>query len=319
MHPLQFIVIGLITLGALLTLAGLANRVVATFARGYVGWGLLTAASLLTLAPFAWLVCSAFKDASITNSYAFLPAITHWFDHTPDGTRTLVNFHNFDRLFEGRESLNGTLYFWTFLGNSLFLSCTTTVLSMLFCSLAGYALAKHDFVGRKGLMLFMLGTMMVPGMLFLAPNYRLMNALGWLDTYYAMIIPGLCSTFGIFLFRQAMTGVPSELIEAARMDGAGEFRIWWQVVMPLVKPMTGAYCLMTFLGSWNNYLGPQIMISSEEKLTLPVILNQFVGFYTNEYGVFLAGTLIAILPPALLFFALQKEFISGLTSGAVKG
>ena len=125
--------------------------------------------------------------------------------------------------------------------------------------------------------------------------------------------------FGMFLFRQAMTAVPDSLIEAARIDGASEFVIYLRVVMPLVRPMTGAFCLITFLGNWNSFIGPQVFIQTQSKLTLPVVLNQYMGVYTQQYGVFLAGTLLAILPPAILFFALQKEFVSGLTSGSVKG
>ena len=124
--------------------------------------------------------------------------------------------------------------------------------------------------------------------------------------------------FGIFLFRQAILGVPDDLIEAGRIDGCGEFRIYLTLVMPLVRPMTGAFCLISFLGAWNAFLGPNIFLQTQSKLTLPVVLNQYIGEYTQQYGVFLAGTLLAIIPPAILFFALQREFISGLTSGAVK-
>src|SRR5262249_331887 len=127
------------------------------------------------------------------------------------------------------------------------------------------------------------------------------------------------SVFGIFLFRQAMLGVPNDLIEAGRIDGCGEFRIYLNLIMPLVRPMTGAFCLVTFLGTWNSFLAPNIFLQTQRKLTLPVVLNQFIGQYAQHYGIFLAGTLLAIIPPAILFFSLQKEFISGLASGAVKG
>jgi ABC-type glycerol-3-phosphate transport system permease component len=124
--------------------------------------------------------------------------------------------------------------------------------------------------------------------------------------------------FGIFLFRQAMLDIPMDLIEAGRIDGCGEFRIYFQLVMPLVRPMIGAFCLISFLGAWNSFLGPNIFLQTQNKLTLPVVLNQYIGEYAQQYGVFLAGTLIAIIPPAILFFALQREFISGLQSGALK-
>jgi ABC-type glycerol-3-phosphate transport system permease component len=139
-----------------------------------------------------------------------------------------------------------------------------------------------------------------------------------MDTYRALLIPGAVSVFGIFLFRQAMVGVPDDLIEAGRIDGCGEFRIYLTLVMPLVRPMTGAYCLISFLAAWNAFIGPNIFLQSYSKLTLPVILNQYISVYQQQYGVFLAGTLLAILLPALLFLSLQREFIAGLTSGAVK-
>jgi ABC-type glycerol-3-phosphate transport system permease component len=124
--------------------------------------------------------------------------------------------------------------------------------------------------------------------------------------------------FGIFLFRQAILGVPDELLEAGRIDGCGEFRIYLMLVMPLVRPMTGAFCLVSFLGAWNSFVAPNVYLQSQHNLTLPVVLNQYISQFRQEYGIFLAGTLVAILPPAILFLTLQREFISELTSGAVK-
>lgn len=201
----------------------------------------------------------------------------------------------------------------------MFLASTTVMVQLFFASLGGYALAKFDFRGRKIVMLYMLGSMMMPPMLFLAPVFKLIHQIGWMDTYWALIVPGAASVFGMFLFRQAIIGVPDSLLEAARIDGCSEFGIYLKVVMPLVRPMTGAFCLICFLHTWNAFIGPQVFIQTQAKLTLPVILNQYVGVYSQQYGVFLAGTLLAIIPPAILFFALQREFITGLTSGAVKG
>jgi ABC-type glycerol-3-phosphate transport system permease component len=223
-------------------------------------------------------------------------------------------------LFSGEKQFAGTtVYFWQYIVNSVFLASAATMITLFFASLGGYALAKFRFAGRSQLLAFMLLSMMIPGILFLAPVYQIIYKLGWVDSYLALLVPGAASVFGMFLFRQAMVHVPDDLIEAGRMDGCSEFGIYYNLAMPLVRPMSGAFCLVTFMGSWNSFLGPQIYIHSQMKLPLPVILNQYVGFYNQEYGVFLAGTLLAIIPPAILFFALQKEFISGLTSGAVKG
>jgi ABC-type glycerol-3-phosphate transport system permease component len=143
----------------------------------------------------------------------------------------------------------------------------------------------------------MLGTMMIHGMHFLAPMNQLMVNFGWIDTYWSLIVPGAMTAFGMFLFRQAMIGIPNDLIEAGRIDGCGEFAIYFKLVMPLVRPMSGAFCLISFMGAWNNFLGPQIFLHTESKMPLPVILAQFINVYEQQYGVFLAGTLLAIIPP----------------------
>jgi ABC-type glycerol-3-phosphate transport system permease component len=155
--------------------------------------------------------------------------------------------------------------------------------------------------------------------LLFAPVYEMIVKLGLVDTYTGLVLPGLVSAYGIFLFRQAMLSIPSEMLDAGRIDGCSEFAIYLRLVMPLVRPMAAAFCLVTFLSHWNSYFGPSIFLHSQDKLTLPVILNLYVGQYRSDYGVFLAGTLLAIIPPAVLFLVLEKEFVSGLTSGAVKG
>jgi ABC-type glycerol-3-phosphate transport system permease component len=184
--------------------------------------------------------------------------------------------------------------------------------------MGGYALAKYRFAGRGPLLVFMLASVTIPGVVLIAPNFQIIYSLGWMDTYLALLVPGCVSVFGIFLFRQAMQSVPDELIEAGRIDGCGEFRIYFSLVMPLVRPMTAAYCLIGFLGAWNSFLAPNVFLQSQQMLPLPVVLNQYIGEYSQQYGVFLAGTLLAIVPPGVMFFALQREFVGGLTSGALK-
>ena len=278
---------------------------------GGVRYALLIAAAAVVVTPFAWLVCAVFKPTSTLMQHAFLPPLAEW------GSDTFT-LDNFRRLFVPRATLQGPVGFQQYLINSLFVASAATVIQLFFCSLAGYALAKFDFRGRRPLQFFMLGTMMVPHLLFLAPLYRLIVSAGFADSYFALLVPGAANAFGIFLFRQAIARVPDSLIEAARIDGASEFFVYLHIVMPLVRPMTAAFCLIVFMGQWNAFIGPQIYLQSGFKLTLPVILNQYVSQYTEDYGLFLAGTLIAILPVAVLFVALQREFIAGLTSGAVK-
>ncbi len=277
----------------------------------YLRYLLLGCMAVLILAPLIWIYCSIFKDNKVLMAYAFLPPVERWGD--------TLNFDNFRRLFTPRVSLQGPIVFWQYMLNSLFLASAATMIQMFFCSLGGYALAKFRFGGRRQLMLFMLGSMMLPGMLFLAPMFELMYRFGWMDTYAALLVPGAATAFGIFLFKQAMQAVPDSLIEAARVDGAGEFFIYWRIIMPLVQPMTAAFCLIVFMGQWNAFVGPQIYLQSTYKLTVPVVLSQYMTQYNDDYGMFLSGTALAIVPVAVLFLALQREFIAGLTSGAVKG
>jgi ABC-type glycerol-3-phosphate transport system permease component len=297
----------LVLAGVLVVLLVVAPKAAPRYARLVF----LLGVSIVMLLPFVWLVCAAFKDKSVLNEHLFLPP-----PHAIS-SRT-VNLDNFRTLVAPHETTQGTVSFWRYVCNSLFLASTSTFVTLVFCSMGGYALAKFRFRGRSPLLTVMLVSMAVPGVALLAPNFAVIYRLGWMDSYRALLIPGCASAFGIFLFRQAMSAVPVELIEAGRIDGCSEFRIYLTLVMPLVRPMTTAYCLIGFLGAWNSFLGPNVFLQTQSKLTLPVVLNQYMGVYDRQYGVFLAGTLLAILPPAVLFLSLQREFIGGLTSGAVK-
>jgi multiple sugar transport system permease protein len=281
-------------------------------ALGYLRWVILLGVSVLILAPFLWLVAAAFKDQTVLNEYVFFPPLAKW-------SHATMNLDNFKRLFAGEEAVQGTVYFWQYVLNSWFVATSNTVLQLVFCSAAGFALAKYDFHGKHLLTVFMLGTMMIPGVILFAPVYELMVELRLVDTYQGLILPSVVSAYGIFLFRQAMQSVPDEMLDAGRLDGCSELSVYFSLAMPLVRPMSAAFCLLTFLGQWNAFFGPSIFLQSQDKLTLPVVLNQYINFYRNDYGVFLAGTLLAIVPPAILFFALEKEFVGGLSSGAVKG
>ena len=302
----------------------------------YLRYVILALTGVLMLTPFFWLIAAALKDGQVLMEYQFFPPIK-WSASAktaaPTGNgeavhvdprmtyfnKDTVNLKNFRELFRPKQTLRGKITFWRHLMNSLFYASTATILQLFFSSMGGYALAKYHFRGRKLVMYFMLASMMIPGIILLAPMYQLMFHLNWLDSYKALLIPGAVSVFGIFLFRQAILGVPDEIIEAGRVDGCGEFSIYLRLVMPLVRPMSAAFCLISFMGAWNAFIGPNIFLQAQDKLPLTVVLNMYIGEYSQDYGIFLAGTLIAIIPPAILFLALQKEFISGLTSGAIKG
>ena len=280
-------------------------------AMAYGRLALLLCVATVMLSPFAWLVCASFKDKAVLNQYLFLPPPSML-------SASTINLDNFRDLLKPRESMQGPVGFWRYAGNSFFLASVGTVVSLVFSSMGGFAIAKYRFRGQKVLLAYMLASMTIPAVILLAPNFAIIWRLGWMDTYAALIIPSCVSAFGIFLFRQAMISIPNELLEAARIDGWGELRIYLRLVMPLVRPMSGAFCLLSFLGSWNSFLAPNIYLQTQSKLPLPVVLNQYLGVYIQQYGIFLAGTLLAMIPPAIVFLALQREFISGLTSGAVK-
>jgi ABC-type glycerol-3-phosphate transport system permease component len=167
----------------------------------------------------------------------------------------------------------------------------------------------------------MLATMVIPGQVLLPSSYELMYHFGWLNSYVAILVPGSVSVFGMFLFMQAMKQVPDELLQCGRIDGCSEIRLWWEVALPIVRPMIGAYTLLTFMGSWNSFIWPQIVLQDPNLYTLPIGLTNLIGLPTDTtpYGMLMAGTLLSILPVVLLFFILQRDFIAGLASGAVKG
>jgi ABC-type glycerol-3-phosphate transport system permease component len=263
-------------------------------------YGALLLATAVALTPLAWLVAAVFKDPEDFFHYLFFP---------PLGALTL---HNFVQLFT-------ELPFARYLANSLFLTGTSVLLQVFVASLGGFALAKYQFPGKRVVTLVMLAMLTLPSQIMLAPTYEIVYRLGLIDTYAGLILPVTVSVFGMFLFRQAISGVPEELYDAGRIDGAGEFRLYWDVTLPVVRPMTGAFCLISFMGQWNSFIWPQLIFQSQEHFTLPMAINTMQGTYRTEYGLIMTATLLSIVPVAALFLLLQKEFISGLTSGAVKG
>lgn len=273
---------------------------------------MLTLASLAVLSPFAWLLAAAFKDETVLNEYILLPPIAEWSSKT-------LNLKNFQELFAPTEMVHFKISFWRFILNSTVYTTVSVCAQLLLSSLGGYALAKYDFRGKRLLMLFILGSMMVPHILLLAPIYKLAVDAGLVDTLSGLIVQGVASAYGIFLFRQACLSVPDEMLDAGRIDGCSELRLYFSLVMPLVRPMAAAFCLVSFLNHWNAFFAPNVFLHSYDNLTLPIVLRTYLSGYANHMGVFLAGTLLAMVPPAVLFFALQREFISGLTSGALKG
>ena len=270
---------------------------------------MLVVFAIITLIPFAHMLAGALKSRLDYAATLFLPAGDGLFGIGWDR----ITLDNFIQLFTELGIPRAML-------NSAFLASVHAILTVLFCSMGGYALSKLEFKGREAVTTLVLTALIIPGPLLLAPGFQLLYQLDLLNTYTGLILPGLTPAFGVFLFRQAMiNGVPRELLEAARIDGAGEARIFFELVLPLVRPMMGAFLMISFMGTWNNFISPQIILQSPDLQPLSVALNNLKGLYGTDYGLIMAGTIVSISPVMCLFLLLQREFIAGLTGGAVKG
>ncbi|MBN9502921.1 MAG: hypothetical protein BGO01_20150 [Armatimonadetes bacterium 55-13] len=202
--------------------------------------------------------------------------------------------------------------------NSFVIALITTVGSMFFCTLAGYAFAKHRFPGRNALFLTLLATMMIPGSVLLVPSFLLMRDFGWLNTWLPLIVPGLGGAFGVFLARQFIEKIPDSLLESAKLDGASEPRIFWSMILPLTKPLLATLGILTFLGSWNSFIGPLIILLDEKKFTLPLVIAMLQGRFPGKDNMQMAGAMISILPVLVIFFLFQKQIVSSLASSGLK-
>ena len=285
--------------------AKLSSRVL----RGMILYGALIGTALLALVPFIWMVCAALKTQEDFFTSQFLPRGEGWLGVAWDR----LTLRQFERLFVELPVARAML-------NSIFLASVCSILATLFCAAGGYALAKFQFRGRRVLTLGILSTVVLPSSLLLGPGFETLFHLGLVNSYAGVILPALAPAFGIYLFRQAMlNAVPSEILESARIDGCGEFRLFYVIVLPLIRPMVSAFMTIVFIGTWNNFIIPQIVLQSPEGHPLAVAIFGLKGLYSADYSLIMAGTLVSIAPVMVLFLMLQREFISGLTSGAVKG
>jgi multiple sugar transport system permease protein len=256
--------------------------------------------ALLMLAPF-WFMF-VFATHSRGEIFNLPPPV--WF-----GDDLAANF----------KLLTERLPFWRNLGWSVYVALMATVLTLLFCSMAGYAFALMEFRFKKPLFALVMATMLLPSFMNMIPMFMIMDALGWIDQQRALYVPGAASAFGIFLMRQfAASAVPRELVEAARMDGCGEFAIYWRIVLPLMKPALGTLALITFIQSWNNFINPLIVMRSLPNYTLPLALRSLQSTMNTEWGALMCGSAIATIPLIVLFAITSRQLIAGLTAGAVK-
>jgi multiple sugar transport system permease protein len=210
-------------------------------------------------------------------------------------------------------------FFWRNLSWSLYIAVAITALNLLFCSLAGFAFAMYDFKHKDRLFGFVMATLLLPSFVGMIPTALTMSWLGWLNQPKALIVPAACGALGIFMMRQYIgSAIPRDLIDAARIDGCGEFGIYLRIVVPLIGPALGTLGLVTFIGAWNNFLGPLIVMRDMEMFTVPLALRSLQGTGQTPWGAICAGSSIAVLPLLVMFVLASRRLIEGLTAGAVK-
>lgn len=268
---------------------------------------LLVAIALYTLLPFVWMVSASFKSEKDVMSVPI-----KWI---PDSFK----LDNFKRVLNIDTKSTTNYHFMLAYWNSIKVSVISTICSVSSAAMAGYAFAKLNFRGAKVLFIVYLAQLMVPTQLTLIPRFLLFSAVDLNNSHLALILPKVVSVSSTFLVRQAFISAPSELREAAKIDGAGEFRIWWNIMLPLVKPTLAAIATVDFLASWNDYLDPLVFLSDWEKRTLPLALNQFIGTEVTQYNLIMAACCLTVIPVFVVFLCGQKFFLKGLTVGAVKG
>lgn len=288
------------------------RRVVDFFAKAAI-YIILATGAIIFIAPWAWMVSASFQP------------LGDIFDYPPSWIPEHFTLNNYVRFFQTPDL--GRLF-----GNSAFVAIAITFLQLFLNSLAAYTFAKRKFPGRDILFMILLGAIMIPSQVTLIPGYLILQHIplfggndifgngghGWLDSFLGLILPSAASIWGIFLLRQYMKTIPDELLDAARIDGAGEFRIYWQVVLPLTGPALAAMGIFTFTGSWNDFFGPLIIISSPQYRTLPLGLALFVVKNRTVWDVVMAGSVVATIPIVLIFLLFQRYFIRGIALTGMK-
>jgi arabinosaccharide transport system permease protein len=227
-----------------------------------------------------------------------------------------MNLDNYRYLFGGNAD---SVKYFTWFKNSLFLTLLTVALTLMICYFIAYGFAMYDFKLRNVLFFLVIATMMVPFEILMLPLYKEIIGLKLIDTTAGVVLPGICGASTIFFFRQYMTGLPKELLDAGRIDGATEFGICIKIMLPITKPAFASMAILSAMGSWNNLLWPLLVYRSSEKFTLPIGLNTLLTPYGNNYDLLIAGSMFAIIPVFAVFICFQKYFIDGMTIGAVKG
>ncbi|MFA6093688.1 MAG: carbohydrate ABC transporter permease [Elusimicrobiota bacterium] len=259
----------------------------------------LLVSTAITLFPFLWMISTSVKSPGeiFTRTPTLIPHVWTW--------------EHYRNLFAALDMTRHVL-------NSLIFSVGVTVLSVLFNAMAAYAFAKLRFPGREKLFALLLATMMIPGQVTMLPVFIILKSLGLLNTYAGLILPGSAAVFAIFMLRQFMMDIPEEILEAARVDGCSETAIFFRIMLPLCRPVIATLAIFSFIGSWNEFLWPLIIMLREDRYTLPVALANLNGQYNTDWGLLMAGAVVVVIPAILVFLLAQKHYIQGIAAGAVK-
>jgi multiple sugar transport system permease protein len=267
----------------------------------YVAYAIVLSGAVIMLAPFYFMfIFATHSDREILS----LPPPIWFGDHFDDNLRLLL-----ERL----------PHWWKNLGWSVYTAVAITAANLLLCSLAGYAFAMYEFRYKKQLFIFVMGTMLLPSFVGMIPSALIMSWLGWMNEPRALIVPAACGALGIFMMRQYIaSAIPRDLLDAARIDGCSELGIYFRIILPLIGPALGTLGLVTFIGAWNNFMGPLIVMRDMEMYTVPLALRSLQGTGQTPWGAICAGSSIAVLPLLVMFVMASRRLIEGLTAGAVK-
>lgn len=257
--------------------------------------------SIFMVLPFIWMISTSLK----------LPQDI--FGYPPKLIPSNITWNNYLFIFKEKNLLR-------VLSNTIIISSLSTILSLFFTSMGGYGFAKFSFPGKKSLFAMLLATMIIPSAVMMVPSFVIMRELGWVDKFWPLIVPGAANAFGIFFFRQYISTINDELMDAARVDGASEFRIFRSIIIPIIFPGMISLGLIFFMGSWNNYLGPLIYLKSPSNWTITLAINGLIGGAGLTYwGPQMAMSVISLIPLLIIFLVFQKRFAEGITAGAIKG
>jgi ABC-type glycerol-3-phosphate transport system permease component len=264
-------------------------------------YSVLIIISLFMILPFVWMLSTSFKLAADIFGYPprFIP------DNPVLDNYTYVIFT--------KQALR-------YLYNTAVIATLSTTATLFFSTLAGYAFAKYDFPGKKGLFAVLMATMVIPGAVMMVPAFIIIRKIGWVDTIWPLVIPGAASAFWIFFFRQFISTISNEMMDAARMDGATEFRIYWNIILPIIAPAITGMGLIMFMGSWNAYQGPRIYLKSIEKMVMTQAIMSMQGAAGfTAWGEYMALSVISLIPLLIIFLVFQRRIVEGVMAGAIKG